>query len=41
VGLPGEEGAIQPEPFDELRTVPVDAQQGSLRRAQGAQSGRP
>ena len=35
VGLPGEEGVVQPEPFDELRT-PVDAQQGAFRRAQGA-----
>jgi len=36
VGLPGEEGRMQPEPVDELRTVPVGAQQGAFRRVQGA-----
>lgn len=35
VGLPGEEGVVQSEPFDELRT-PVNAQEGAFRRAQGA-----
>jgi hypothetical protein len=40
VGLPGEERAPQPEPLDEPRTVsitvPADARQGAIRRAQGA-----
>jgi len=45
VGLPGEDGAMRAEPFDELRTAPVDV---ALRQAQDsafdklrAQSGRP
>ena len=38
VGLPGEDGAMRAEPFDELRTAPVEAQDSALRLAQGAAS---
>ena len=36
VGLSSEDDAMRPEPFDELRTAPVEAQRGTLRQAQGA-----
>ena len=38
VGLPGEDGAMRAEPFDELRTAPVEAQDSALRLAKGAAS---
>ena len=36
VGLPGEDDATRAEPFDELRTEPVEAQRDAPRQAQGA-----
>jgi molybdopterin synthase catalytic subunit len=36
VGLPDEDVAIRAEPFDKLRTAPVEAQPGAVRQAQGA-----
>jgi len=36
VGLPGEDVAMRAEPFDKLRTAPVEAQPGAVRQAQGA-----
>ena len=38
VGLPGEDGAMRAEPFDKLRTAPVEAQDSALRLAQGTAS---
>ena len=34
VGLPGDDGAMRAEPFDRLRTAPVEAQHDALRQAQ-------
>jgi molybdopterin synthase catalytic subunit len=36
VGLPSEDGELRTEPFDKLRTAPIEAQDSALRQAQGA-----